>query len=124
MELQPVLVGPTLGIHALSWTLAGVRHCPTQEFMAGMSEASEKSLIKVLQQTVAGGPVFNVQKSRLLAEGIFEFKSRQGDRLAYFYHPTRRGLIIVTHGFHKGARLRTEIERARSLRREYLQSLR
>lgn len=124
MELELVLEGPAFGIYALSWTRSGVKHCPAQEFMDGISAASDKSLIKVLQQAVAGGPVFNFQKSRMLAEVIFEFKSRQGDRLAYFYHPTRRGLIIVTHGFHKGARLRTEIERARSLRREYLQSLR
>ena len=124
MELELVLEGRSFGIYALSWMRGEVRHCPAQEFMDGMSEASEKSLIKVLQQCVAGGPLSNVQKSRRLEEGIFEFKSRQGDRLAYFYHPTRRGLIVITHGFSKGARVRTEIDRALALRREYLQSLR
>lgn len=124
MELQEVLVGTAFGIHALSWDQGGVGYCPTQEFMDGMSEASAKSLSNVLRQTAAGGPLSNVQKSRRLAEDIFEFKSRQGDRLAYFYPPTQRGLIIITHGFRKGARVRTEIARAQTLRREYLQSLR
>lgn len=124
MELVLILEGQAFGIYALSRNRGGVRHCPAQEFMAGMSEASEKSLIKVLQRCVASGPMFNFQKSRLLEEGIFEFKSRQGDRLVYFYHPARRGQIIITHGFRKGAKLRTEIDRALALRREYLQSLR
>lgn len=124
MELELIVEGHVPGIYALSRMRSGVKQCPALEFMEGMSEASEKSIIKVLQQCVAGGPLSNVQKSRRLDADIFEFKSRQGDRLVYFYHPTRRGIIVITHGFSKGARVRTEIDRALALRRKYLQSLR
>ena len=124
MNLALLTEGPAFRIYALNRISGGVSHCPTQEFMDGMSAASEKSIIKVLQQCVAGGPLSNVQKSRRLDADLFEFKSRQGDRLAYFYHPTRRGVIVITHGFSKGARLRNEIDRAHTLRREYLQTLR
>lgn len=123
MELELIREGPAFDIYALSWTRGGVRHCPAQEFMVGMSAASRQSLLGVLRRHAETGPIRNTGKSRLLAERIFEFKSRRGDRLLYFYHPWRRGLTIVTHGFRKGARLRTEIERAHTLRREYLQNL-
>ena len=124
MNLALLAEGPAFRIYALNRISGGVSHCPAQEFMDGMSAASEKSIIKVLQQCVAAGTLSNVQKSRRLDDGIFEFKSRQGDRLAYFYHPTQRGVIVITHGFSKGARLRSEINRALALRREYLQTLR
>ena len=63
----------------------------------------------------------NETKSRKLSEEIYEFKSRQGDRLLYFYPPGRRGETIVTHGFHKGRPLGVELGRAERLRRQYLQ---
>ena len=77
-------------------------------------------MLNVLRQHAMAGPVLNEQKSRLLEDGIYEFKSRQGDRLLYFYSPVQRGLTILTHGFHKGSRLRVEIARANSMRSEYL----
>lgn len=122
MELVLLEEGPAFSVYALSWTRAGVDYCPAREFIAGMSVASRRSMLGVLRHHAETGPIPNTGKSRLLEEGIFEFKSRQGDRLLYFYHPWQRGLTIVTHGFRKGARLRTEIERAYTLRREYLQS--
>ena len=123
MELEMILEGASFGVYALSWQRGGFSYCQAQEFMDRMSEASEKSMLNVIRRHVAAGPVFNEQKSRLLEDGIYEFKSRQGDRLAYFYHPAQRGQTIVTHGFSKGARLRTEIDRAIALRRAYLQSI-
>lgn len=123
MELVLLAEGPAFSVYALSWTRAGVDYCPAQEFIANMSVASRKSMLGVLRHHATTGPIPNTGKSRLLEEGIFEFKSRQGDRLLYFYHPWQRRLTLVTHGFRKGARLRTELERAYTLRREYLQTL-
>ena len=122
MNLALLAEGPAFSVYALSWTRSGVVYCPAQEFIADMSVASRKSILGVLRHHAASGPILNTGKSRLLEEGIFEFKSRQGDRLLYFYHPGQRRLTLVTHGFRKGARLRTELERAYTLRREYLQS--
>lgn len=59
-----------------------------------------------------------------MRNGIFEFKSRQGDRILFFYPADQRGVTILTHGFRKGARLNIEIERAINYRAEYLDSIR
>ena len=124
MDLTLLEEGPVFVVYALSWTRGGSDYCPAREFIGSVSAASRRSLLGVLRHHAVTGPIPNTGKSRLLEDGIFEFKSRRGDRLLYFYHPWRRGVTIVTHGFRKGARLRTEIERAHTLRREYLQDLR
>lgn len=80
-------------------------------------------MLNVLRQHAMSGPLLNEEKSRMLGDGILEFKSRQGDRLLWFYHPSRRGETVITHGFHKGARLDTEVERAKRLRDLYLQEV-
>ena len=121
MEL--LLEGTVFGIYALRRSRDGVDHCPALEFINRMTESSRKSMLGVLRRHADFGPILNEQKSRQLRDDIYEFKSRQGDRLLWFYSPSHRGLTIITHGFHKGARLRTEIERAIALRLEYLQSL-
>lgn len=56
------------------------------------------------------------QKSRQLGGGIFEFKSHHGagERLAYFY--LSGGRTVLSHGFPKGAKVQTQIDRAQSLR--------
>jgi hypothetical protein len=77
-------------------------------------------MLNVMKQHATAGPLLNEQKSRSLRDGILEFKSRQGDRLLWFYPPGARGETIITHGFHKGAPLTTEIERAKRLRDQYL----
>ena len=123
MNLVALVEGASFSVYALSWARGGSDHCPALEFIDGMSVASRKSMLGVLRHHAETGPIPNTGKSRLLEEGVFEFKSRQGDRLLYFYHPRRRRLTIVTHGFRKGARLRTEIERSLTLRSEYLRSL-
>jgi len=76
-------------------------------------------MLNVLRRHAEAGQILNEQKSRLLGDGIFEFKSRQGDRLLWFYPPSRSGETIITHGFHKGAPLRSEIQRAKQLRDQY-----
>ena len=93
--------------------------CPVENFIAHMPDASRKSMLNVLQRHAEAGQILNEQKARLLGDGIFEFKSRQGDRLLWFYPPGRSGQTIITQSFHKGAPLRSEIQRAKQLRDQY-----
>jgi putative component of toxin-antitoxin plasmid stabilization module len=60
------------------------------------------------------GPLKNETRSRALGGGIFELKTRQGDRLLYFYYGLRT--TVLANGFKKGARLRDEVRRAERLR--------
>lgn len=124
MEIELLTEGQAFRIFTLCWSRGGVGDCPALDFLEQVSTASRKAFLNLLKQCSESGPILNEQKSRYLEEGIYEFKSRQGDRLLYFYSIYERRQIIITHGFRKGARIRTEIERAISLRREYLQSLR
>ena len=123
MALELLLPGPNFDIYAMVSRRGGFDYCPAQEFIAEMPEVSRKSLLNVLRQHAVAGPVLNRQESRLLEDGIYEFKSMQGDRLLYFYSPAQRRQTIITHGFHKGARLRVEIEHAKGMRSEYLRNL-
>ena len=124
MQTQLLLEGSAFAIYALRRSRAGVDHCPIVEFLEEISEPSRKSLLAIIQQHADRGPILNIQKSRPLGNGIFEFKSRQGDRILFFYPEGQRGVTILTHGFRKGAQVRTEIERAISYREEYLRGLR
>ena len=123
MRLVMLITGLRFGIYAIVMRRDGFEYCPVEEFMAQMLAPSRKSMLNLLRRQAETGPILNEQKSRLLQDGLFEFKSRQGDRLLYFYHPFQRGRIIITHGFHKGARLRVEIDRANDFRAEYLSGL-
>lgn len=122
MDRHLLLVGLAYQVFAVSWSRAGIDHCPTLEFLEEISESSRKSLLSIIQQHADRGPILNVQRSRHLGNGIFEFKSRQGDRILFFYPEGQRGITIVTHGFRKGARVSTEIDRASSYRTEYFDS--
>ena len=124
MEIQLLVEDSAFSIYALTSRRAGVEHCPVLEFLDEISDRSRKSLLSIFQQHAQRGPILNVQKSRPLGNGIFEFKSRQGDRILFFYPESQRSTTILTHGFRKGARLRTEIERAINYRTEYLDGLR
>lgn len=124
MDRHLLLEGQAFEIFAVSWSRAGVDHCPVLEFLEEVSEPSRKSLLSIIQQHADRGPILNVQRSRHLSNGIFEFKSRQGDRILYFYPEGQRGVTILTHGFRKGVRISTEIDRATNFRTEYLESFR
>ena len=124
MENIMLKEGRQFNVFALGWDRGEVIYCPAIEFIDRMSDSSRKSILNVISRHADFGPSFNEQKSRLIEDGIYEFKSRQGDRLLYFYSPAERGATIITHGFRKGARLRTEIQRAINYRTEYLDSLR
>ena len=110
MKLVPLLLGETYNIYALIRKQGETDCCPAREFLDEMAESSLKSMLNIMRRHAEHGPILNTQKSRLLEDGIFEFKSMQGDRLLYFYPSDRRREVIITHGFSKGARLRVEIQ--------------
>ena len=88
--------------------------CPAMEFIESLSDPSRKSLVNTLLAHAQQGPLRNATRSRGLGNGIFEFKTRQGDRLMFFYYGPRT--TILANGFKKGAKLREEMRRAERLR--------
>ena len=120
--LRILMEGRNFDIYALTQRRDNQDYCPVLEFIDQIPEASRKSILNVIRSHALSGPLLNEQKSRLLEDGIYEFKSRQGDRLLYFYSRVQRRLTIVTHGFHKGVRVRTEIDRAKDMRLDYLRT--
>ena len=122
MDIELLFQGEAFRIYALCRSRSGIDHCPALEYLDEISEPSRKSLLSLLKQHAERGPILNRGKSRPLGDGIFEFKSRQGGRILYFYPAGQRGDTILAHGFGKGSRLETEIARAKAQRAEYLQS--
>ena len=125
MKLRLVTKGRRFILYAIDLSDdPGVSNCPVMEFLDDLKRstpASHKTLVAVLKLHADNGPIHNERKSRMLkgGDGIYEFKSRQGDRIAYFYPSGRRGITIITHGFHKGDNVRTQIRRAENLRNRY-----
>ncbi len=96
--------GHRFGIYAL---VLDDGRCPTVEFLAQVKRddpASHRFLVHRYTAHAESGPSLNREQSRTIAgrENLFEFKSRRGDRLLYFYLPD--SVTVLTNGFHKGAR--------------------
>ena len=124
MKLVPILItGARQRIYGIDISdEASIEHCPAKDFIADMASASRKSLTAILNHHANHGAIFNPEKSRQLSDDIFEFKTRQGDRMYYFFAPGRR--TILTHGSRKPKKLQLvqEVQRAARLREQYLQS--
>jgi hypothetical protein len=96
--------------------------CPAEEFLKHLErtdKASYKSLAHTITLHADYGTIRNKEKSKII-EGrgnLLEFKTRNGDRLVYFYLPGHR--TILTHGFHKGAVAKAEYTRADKIRDQY-----
>lgn len=125
MKLQLMTRGRNFSVYAIDLSDdPDVPRCPAMEFFGDLRRSaidSHKSLTAVLNMHAENGPIHNIQRSRPLrgSDGIFEFKSRQGDRIAYFFPAGQRNMTILTHGFHKGANVNREIRRAQSIRSMY-----
>jgi hypothetical protein len=123
MRLIPIIKGAKFNISAIDKSDdASVKDCPAEEFITQMNESSRKSLTAILKRHIDHGPILNKEKSRLLWQDIYEFKTRQGDRMYYFYDIGR--LTILTHGSikPKERQLSTEVSRAVSLKDLYFDS--
>lgn len=120
MKLKLQYQGQKFGIYAIVLN-NGI--CPAEEFIAEVSRknpASNRSLADVVKRHADSGQIRNERKSRAIKgrQGLFEFKSRQGDRLLYFYLPGWK--TVFTHGFHKGAPEKAEYSRAQTIKDQYL----
>lgn len=105
-----------------SWTLCALEEggtCRAEQYIKNLGEGDKKKLIALLERTADHGPPSNRQKFRKVEGDLYEFKSYQ-DRLLCFFQPSR--VIVLTHGFRKQTNriMRSEIERAERLRRQYL----
>jgi len=123
MRLIPIMEGTKFSILALDTSNdEAIKDCPAEEFIMQMSDSSKKTLTATLNRHKDHGPLWNEEKSRLLWQGIYEFKTRQGDRIYYFYDSGR--LTILTHGSvrPKGQQLSDEVSRAVRLKDLYFNS--
>lgn len=96
--------------------------CPSDMFLRELEASAPVSfnqLSAVIDRHASHGTVRNNRKSRPIGDGIFEFKSRLGARLLWFYGPGR--ITILLNGFQKGANLKREKARAQRLRAQWLE---
>lgn len=113
MKLYPVLGGR----HPIAALGEDDGQCEVMAFLEHLEPAAKKSLLNVFRLHVEHAPITNEQKSRLLRDGIFEFKTKQGIRVCYFYD--HAGVAVLTNGFKKGAVLKQQVEKAESLRAQW-----
>jgi hypothetical protein len=120
MKLNLVVKGAAFSIWAIDESSdPDTENCPAKDFikrLVATNSASARTLVAVLNKHASNGPILNQMQSRIVDkdEGLYEFKSRQGARLIWFYARDRR--TILTHGFSKGAKLADELKRAKTLR--------
>lgn len=123
MELRLLRTGSMFNVYAIVLDNGA---CPAADFLAQLERnmpLSLKSFTQLLTRHTYHGAVKNERKSRVIKgkENLLEFKTRQGDRLVYFYLPGRK--TVLTHGFHKGADVSLEYNRAERIRDQYLREI-
>lgn len=99
---------------------------PAIDFLEQLKQddfASFKSLVSVYTMHADHGPLLNETKSRLIKgyDNLYEFKTKQGARLTYFY--MHGGKTIITHGFQKGAPAKAEFKKARLIKDLYIEEV-
>ena len=113
------------------WTILAICDdrggCLVQEFIDRLETDSQSDYDQVMAQlrwTAVNGPPRNDEKSRPLADKIFEFKTRGGIRIPYFYDKDR--LVICTEAMRKPKKteLRAVIARALATRERYFEAKR
>ncbi len=95
---------------------------PAVEHIYGLVESERRKVFSFLERAAQTGPLrYSDDRSKKLADDIFELKPTAEVRLPYFFDGRNR--LVITHGFTKkrGRTPRTEIRRAESLRAEYLE---
>ena len=97
--------------------------CQVQSFLDDLAhEAYDdfRQVAALIERSAACGPPRNTKKSNPLGNELFEFKTRGGIRIPYFYDEGR--LIICTQALRKPKKseLRIVIKRAQRDRERYL----
>ena len=118
-------------VEASAWSILAICDergaCQVQEFMHRLETDSPGDFDQItaqLRRTAVSGPPQNDRKSRPLADKLFEFKTRRGIRIPYFYDEGR--VIICTEAMRKPkkAELRAVIKRAQAQRTRYFEAKR
>jgi len=97
-------------------------HGLAAEHLEALARRDYGKVAAFLQRVAATGPLgLGEDKNRKLADQIMELKPTSDVRLPYFFDGPHR--IVITHAFTKKQQRtpRREIERARTLRAEYLE---
>ncbi len=89
-----------------------------REFITSLEGSNCEKLWALLKRIAEYGPPKNIEKFRVLGDGIFEIKSYQVRILCFF---EKGQIILLTHGFIKKSPKTppSEIERAKRLRDIY-----
>ncbi len=119
MRLKLLQAGKMFSIYAV---VLDNGSCPAWIFLEQVrrrDRASHKSLVNILTRHADHGAIRNERKSRVIKgrANLLEFKTRQGDRLLFFY--LRDQKTVLTHGFHKGASESDEYDKAEAIRDQY-----
>lgn len=113
-------------VQSSTWTILAICDdrggCQVLEFIHRLQAASASDFDQItaqLRRAAAAGPPRNNRKSRPLADRIFEFKTRGGVRIPYFYDEDR--LVICTEAMRKPKKteVRAVIRRAIAARERY-----
>ena len=83
--------------------------------------SSHKAMVQRYHRHAEIGQSHNIRHSRKISgkDNLYEFKTRQGDRLLYFYLPGRRTVLAL--GFHKGDPEEAHFDRAERYQRRILE---
>jgi len=92
---------------------------PAQEFFNALERSDQQKLLALFKMLGDLGRFTNPQKFGDLGNGLFELKSFQ-IRIPYAYAPSKKGWILLTHGFlkKKDKTPVSEITRARKILQE------
>jgi len=95
--------------------------CQVVEFLLGLegkSRSGEKMLHLLRQRVASAGPPRNIEISKELEDGIFEFRRGQV-RVLWFYDAGR--VVVCTHGIWKQEQKlpKREIRKAKDIRTRY-----
>ena len=93
-----------------------------QEEALSSAPSEWPKLVRILDYVVEAGPPRDDEKSKLLRDGIFEFRTKGGLRLLWFYD--EGSLVICVNGYIKQGRKtpNQHIEEALSWKKNYLQA--
>ena len=125
MATQSIYKGKLFEVFA--WEENGV--CQVTNFLSELDEennSDSKRLVYLIKRTADVGIIKNKKQSRVLRNGIYEFKAPNTARILYFFDKNR--IIICTNAFGgksgAGKTPKSEIERAESIRERYLKGKR
>jgi phage-related protein len=113
------------GKHLTIFAMGDGEKVPVLDFIEQMEQKRPKETAKLaalFTRTVEHGIPKDKQKCRTLGSKLFEFKTRGGLRIVWFWDEDK--MVICTHGFSKSTQKtpRGQIERALSMKSDYFEA--